>query len=182
MANVLAEITDRLRTFLAAQPVFFVGTAPVAVDGHVNVSPKGMQGTFAVIGPHQVAYLDLTGSGVETIAHIRENGRITLMFCAFEGPPRIVRLAGRGRAVVAGDAGFEDLAGRFPAMDGARAVIVVDVDRIADSCGYAVPQMELVEDRDDLVRWAHRKGEQGLVEYRREKNAVSIDGIPGLPA
>jgi hypothetical protein len=180
MANVFDGIPDRLRTFMLEQPVFFVATAPLAGDGHVNLSPKGMHGTFAVLGERQVAYPDLTGSGIETVAHLRENGRITIMFCAFDGAPRIVRLAGRGRVVVAGSSEFDALSARFPRLPGARSIIVVDLDRIADSCGYAVPRMELVEDRDDLLRWAERKGDDGLVEYRKEKNAASIDGVPGL--
>jgi pyridoxamine 5'-phosphate oxidase-like protein len=160
--------------------MFFVATAPLAADGHVNLSPKGMQGTFAVLDTHRVAYLDLTGSGAETIAHLRENGRITIMFCAFDGPPRIVRLFGTGRAVVASDAMFSELASSFPDLQGARAVIVVDVTRIADSCGYAVPRMHLVGERDDLLRWADRKGPGGVAAYWEEKNATSIDGLPAV--
>jgi hypothetical protein len=180
MGRVYEHIDDRLADFLRAQPVFFVATAPLAGDGHVNLSPKGLQGTFDVIGPTQVGYLDLTGSGVETIAHVRENGRITLMFCAFDGPPRIVRLFGAGRVVVPGDDGFADLERRFPALEGTRSVIVVDVERIADSCGYAVPRMTLIEDRDLLLDWARRKGPEGLRDYHREKNTYSLDGLPGL--
>jgi hypothetical protein len=174
------EITDRLAEFMLRQPVFFVGTAPAGADGHVNVSPKGLAGSFAVLGPHEVAYLDLTGSGAETIAHLRDDGRICLMFCAFEGPPNIVRLHGRGEVLVPGTPGFDDLAGRFADHPGRRAVIRVDVDRVSDSCGYAVPRMALEADRDQLVKWARKKGEDGLEEYRRAKNARSIDGLPAL--
>jgi len=180
MGRVHAEIDEHLRDFIGRQALFFVATAPLSADGHVNLSPKGMQGTFAVLSPHQVAYLDLTGSGAETIAHLRENGRITIMFCAFDGPPRIVRLFGTGKAVVASDATFAEFAANFPELQGARSVIVVDVDRIADSCGYAVPRMELVGDRDDLLRWADRKGPDGIVAYWQEKNAASIDGLPAV--
>jgi len=175
-------VDDRLRAFLVRQPMFFVATAPLAADGHVNVSPKGMRGTFRVLDNRRVAYLDLTGSGIETVAHLRENGRITLMFCAFEGPPRIVRLHGTGRAVVPGDDEFDALAPGFAAIEGTRSVIVVDVTRIADSCGYAVPRLDYVGERDNLVHWAETRGAGGLEAYRRERNAESIDGLPGLPA
>ena len=182
MGRTYDAIDDRLREFLTRQPVFFVATAPSGTDGHINLSPKGLHGTFVVIGPTTVAYLDLTGSGIETIAHLRENGRITVMFCAFEGPPRIVRLFGRGEAVLPDDARFAELARRFPVLDGTRSVIVVEVDRVADSCGYAVPRMTYDGDRDTLIDWATKKGPDGLVEYRAEKNAQSIDGLPGLTA
>ena len=181
VGRVYDSIDDRLAEFLTRQPVFFVATAPLSGDGTVNVSPKGLAGTFAVLGPHQVAYLDLTGSGIETVAHVRENGRITLMFCAFDDPPRIVRLSGRGQASFPGDERFDELSPRFGPLDGQRAVIVVDVDRIADSCGYGVPRMELQDERDQLVRSFERKGADGLEKYRAERNAVSIDGLPGLP-
>jgi hypothetical protein len=181
MGRTHAEIDDGVAEFIGAQPMFFVATAPLAGDGHVNLSPKGLRGTLAVLGPRQVAYLDLTGSGIETIAHLRENGRITLMWCAFDGPPRIVRVAGRGRAVMSDDPEFDALVERFPALDGIRAVIVVEVDRVADSCGYAVPRMTYVDDRDQLLTWAARKGDAGLAQYQRERNAESIDGLPGLP-
>jgi hypothetical protein len=182
MGRTYDAIDDRLRGFLERQPVFFVATAPLTGDGHVNLSPKGTRGTFRVLDPHRVAYLDLTGSGVETIAHLRENGRITVMCCAFEGPPRIVRLSGTGRVVTSGDHDFDTLAAGFPALDGVRSVIVVDVTRIADSCGYAVPRMDYVGDRPNLAQWAESKGADQLDEYRRERNATSIDGLPGLGA
>src|SRR3954449_11072374 len=144
MARTYDEIDDRLRAWIARQPMFFVGSAPLAGDGHVNVSPKGPGGTLRVLGPDRVAYLDLTGSGAETISHLRENGRIVVMLCAFEGPPRIVRLHGRGEAVHSGDPRFGDLAGRCGFEEpplGYRSIVVVDVTRIADSCGYGVPLM-----------------------------------------
>jgi hypothetical protein len=180
MGRTYDAVDDALAAFLVRQPVFFTGTAPLGGDGHVSVSPKGLAGTFAVLGPSTVAYLDLTGSGVETIAHLRENGRITLMFCAFDGPPRIVRLMGRGEVVLASDPRFEELSAVFPTLDGARSVIVVELDRIADSCGYGVPEMTLVGDRTRLLEWAGRKGVDGIAAYQREKNARSIDGLPGL--
>ena len=174
------HIDGRLRAFIEAQHVFFVATAPLAADGHVNVSPKGMGDTFAVLDEHTVAYLDLTGSGAETIAHLRENGRITLMFCAFEGPPNIVRLHGRGRHVGLADPEFASYRGLFGDHSGTRGVVVVDVERVSDSCGYAVPLMSHDGDRDLLTRWADNRGEDGLAAYREAKNAVSIDGLPAL--
>jgi hypothetical protein len=180
MGQVYATLDERLAAFVAAQHVFFVATAPEQ-GGHVNLSPKGYRDTFAVLGPTTVAYLDLTGSGVETIAHVRQNGRITLMFCAFEGPPRIVRLYGRGRVAVPGDDDWAELVGRFPAHAGTRAVVVVDLDRVADSCGYAVPFLEYAGERDVLERSHQNKGPDRLVTYRAERNAESIDGLDGLP-
>lgn len=178
MGRVHDEITPELARFVEAQPVFFVGTAPLAASGHVNVSPKGLV-PARVLDPHTVAYLDLTGSGIETIAHLRENGRITLMFCAFSGRPEIVRLHGHGDVVRRDDPGAGPLFARFPEHPGARAVIRVAVDRVSSSCGFGVPLMELVEDRDQLVAWAEKKGEMKLEEYRTERNAASIDGLPG---
>jgi hypothetical protein len=168
-----------LREWLTRQHVFFVATAPLAAAGHVNLSPKGLD-TFTVLDDDRVAYLDLVGSGVETIAHMRENGRIVLMFCAFEGPARIVRLHGRGRAVQPGDADFVDLAARFESRPGVRSVIEVTVTRVADSCGYGVPIMEYRADRDRLDQWAAAKGPDGLAEYKATNNSVSLDGLPGV--
>jgi hypothetical protein len=181
VGRVYDEIDDRLGRWITAQPVFFVATAPLDQSGHINLSPKGGPDQFTVLGPRQVAYLDLTGSGIETVAHLRENGRITLMFCAFDGPPRIVRLQGTGEAVLAGTDGFDALSVRFPPKLGARAVIRVDVERIADSCGYSVPLMDFVGHRDNLDHWAERKGDEGIREYWAERNALSIDGLKGLP-
>jgi len=173
-------IDGRLREFVLRQPVFFVATA--ATEGRVNVSPKGMKGTFAVLGPNRVAYLDYTGSGVETIAHLRDNGRITVMFCAFAGPPNVVRLHGRGEAVRPEDPRFAELYERFgvDADHGLRSVIVVDVDRVSDSCGFAVPLLDYVGERTLLDDWAARKTDEDLVAYRKERNAASIDGLPAL--
>ncbi len=181
MGKVLAEIDDGLARWLEAQPMFFVATAPLAVDGLVNCSPKGTAGTFAVLDPHRVAYLDLTGSGIETVAHLRENGRIVVMFCAFTGRPNIVRLHGTGAVLTPGDQEFAELVGRFTQHPGVRAIIVVDVQRIADSCGYAVPRMEHVADRDVLDLANAKKGEPALAAYRATRNATSLDGLPGLP-
>lgn len=173
-------IDERMRAFIEAQHVFFVATAPLAAAGHVNVSPKGLAGTFAVLDEHRVAYLDLTGSGAETVAHLRENGRVTLMFCAFEGPPNVVRLHGRGRYVPLGEDAFDDYRPLFAEHAGARGIVVVDVERVSDSCGYAVPLMSHDGDRDLLTRWAGNRGEDGLASYRATKNATSIDGLPAL--
>jgi hypothetical protein len=174
-------ISDRLREFVEAQPMFFVATAPSGDAGHVNVSPKGMSGTFVVLGEHRVAYLDFHGSGAETIAHLAENARITIMFCAFQGPPTIVRFHGRGRAVPVTDPEFAELIDLFPeAPDrhGARSIIDVDVQRVSDSCGYSVPLMAYEGERDLLIRWAERRSEDDLADYRRRKNGYSIDGRP----
>jgi hypothetical protein len=182
MATVFAEIDDKLRAWLLAQPVFFVGTAPLDADGHVNVSPKGMAGTFAVLGPRSVGYLDYFGSGIETVAHLQENARIVIMCCAFSGPPKIVRLHGRGRAVLPDDPEFAALRARFgKARDlGLRSIVVVDLDRIADSCGYSVPLMDYVGDRDVLDRAQERRDANYFAEYAAAKNATSIDDLPGL--
>ena len=180
MGSTLDGIDDKLVAWLTEQPMFFVGTAPLAADQHVNLSPKGLQGTFAVLDEHTVAYLDLTGSGVETIAHLRENGRIVLMFCAFSDRPRIVRIHGRGRVVTADSAEFTDLVARFSEHPGIRSVIVIDATRISDSCGYGVPEMTYTADREVLDLSSRKRGPEGIVEYQRTMNAQSIDGLPGL--
>jgi Pyridoxamine 5'-phosphate oxidase len=180
MAKTFDGIDDRLARFLADQPVFFVATAPSGAGGHINLSPKGVAGTFRILDPLTVAYLDFTGSGIETVAHLRDNGRIVIMFCAFSGPPRIVRLHGRGTAVLLGDRGWEELAARFPPQPGTRSVITVALERVSDSCGFGVPLMAYEAERSQLAEWAVRKGEAELVDYRAQKNAVSIDGLPGL--
>jgi hypothetical protein len=192
MGKVYAGLDDRLTQFISDQAVYFVATAPSGAgspgDGHVNVSPKGGRDTFAVLGPTTVAYLDLTGSGAETIAHLRQNGRLTIMFCSFTETPKIVRLYGSGRVVRPGEPDWQPLAGHFPATPGSseagaagrRAIIVAELTRIADSCGYAVPVMDLREERDLLTRWTERKTPEQLAAYRAEHNTVSIDGLPAL--
>jgi predicted pyridoxine 5'-phosphate oxidase superfamily flavin-nucleotide-binding protein len=180
MGLVLDAITDELAAFIAAQRVFFVATAPTD-GGHVNLSPKGLD-TFAVLDPTTVAYLDLTGSGVETIAHLRQNGRITIMFCAFDGKPNILRLYGRGEVLSIGEPEADAILSRFGDYPGARSVILVHIDRVSTSCGYGVPRLRYDGERDQLLSWAERRGADGLVEYRQEKNAASIDGLPGLAA
>jgi len=180
MGRELERITPDLTEFLEAQPVFFVATAPASTADHVNVSPKGLD-SFRVLDDHTVAYLDLHGSGIETVAHVRENARITLMFCAFSGRPQIIRLQGRGTVVPAGSPDAADLLARFPEFPGMRSVIVVDVERVSSSCGYAVPKMTLDAPRDELLDWATKKDAPALAAYWGEKNAQSIDGLPGLP-
>lgn len=180
MGTVHPAIDGRLRTFIESQPVYFVATAPLSGDGHVNLSPKGGLGTLVVVDPLTVAYLDLTASGAETIAHLKENGRITVMVCAFTGRPNIVRVHGRGRVVAAVDPDFEEWRARFPGRPGIRAVIVVDVQRVSDSCGFAVPVMELVAERDVLDVANARKGDEALVAYRATRNRTSIDGLPAV--
>ncbi|MDG4823632.1 pyridoxamine 5'-phosphate oxidase family protein [Asanoa sp. WMMD1127] len=183
MAKLYERIDGRLRDFIEAQHMFFVATAPSGDDGHVNLSPKGMGGTFAVLGEHRVAYLDFHGSGAETLAHLRQNGRITLMFCAFQGPPNIVRLHGQGFYTPIGDPDCAALVANFPDapdLGGLRGVVTVEVSRVSDSCGYAVPLMTYEGDRDVLLQWASRKDDVALADYRRKKNATSIDGLPAF--
>ncbi|MBA3746263.1 MAG: pyridoxamine 5'-phosphate oxidase family protein [Solirubrobacterales bacterium] len=189
MGRVYDEMDDRLAGWIAAQPLFFVGRAPLAGDGHVNISPKGPIGSLRVIGPRTVAYLDIVGSGAETIAHLRENGRIVVMLCAFEGPPRIVRLHGRGDVLLPGDAGYDELLAEADFEDPAiaqsrRAVVRVDVTRIADSCGYGVPLMSSEGQRPHSRKWAEKKlrvgGVEAIEDYVAQKNTTSIDGLPAV--
>jgi pyridoxamine 5'-phosphate oxidase-like protein len=179
MGKVYGEIDERLRAFIERQKMFFVATAPAGDGGRVNVSPKGRD-TLRVLGPREVAYLDHVGSGAETIAHVRQNGRITIMLCAFEGPPSIVRLYGRGEILEPQDEGFADLRAAFPPWPRGRTIVRIGVERIADSCGYGVPLFRYEGEREQLDAWAERKGEDFILAYQREKNAVSIDGLPAL--
>ena len=172
-------LDTRLRQFIERQHLFFVATAPLSADGHVNLSPKGLD-SFRVVGPTQVTYLDQVGSGTETIAHLRENGRIVVMFCAFEGPPNIVRLHGRGQVLEPQDKHWPRARARFGPGTAGRAIIVVDVDRITDSCGYGVPEYTFAADRPQLDNWVTRKGESGLRRYQQENNVTSVDGLPAL--
>ncbi len=179
MGKIFDVLDERLRAFIARQSVFFVATAPLDGSAHVNVSPKGLD-SFRVFGDADVAYLDCTGSGAETLAHLRENGRMTIMFCAFEGPPKILRLYGQGEVIEPGDAAFDDLRGLFPEHLSARSIVRVRVQRIADSCGFGVPLFSLEGERTQLIDWADRKGPDGIRAYQKEKNARSIDGLPAL--
>ncbi|MEP4077086.1 pyridoxamine 5'-phosphate oxidase family protein [Haloferula sp.] len=179
MSKVHPEIDTKIRDWVEKQKMFFVATAPLSGDGLVNCSPKGMD-SFRILGPRAVAYLDLTGSGVETIAHLKENQRIVIMMCAFEGPPQIIRFHGKGRVLQKDTAEYEEQIHHFEEFVGARAIIVVDVDRISDSCGYSVPNYDYKGDRDVLLKWSRTKGEDGVSEYQAENNRQSLDGLKGL--
>lgn len=174
--EVFDRISDDLAGFIAAQPLFFVATAP-RDGGHVNLSPKGLD-TLRVLDPQTVAYLDMTGSGNETSAHLADNGRLTIMFCSFGPRALILRLYGRGRTVLPGDEGFDDLNARFAPNPGLRQFIVLEVERVQTSCGYAVPRMDAPRERDTLLRWSEKKGPDGIAAYQQQKNTVSIDGLP----
>jgi len=186
MGKLYSELVPPLREFIAAQQVFFVATAPSGASGHVNLSPKGLD-SFRILGPTRVAYLDCVGSGAETLAHLRENGRICVMFCAFAGPPKIVRLHGTGSVVLRDEPDFvaavEPFAGAVMVgmrESAVRAVVRVDVHRISDACGHGVPLMDLRAERDVLDSWTANRGPDGLARYHAERNAVSLDGLPGL--
>lgn len=179
MGQVFDEIDTRNAAWIRRQHVFFVASAPRADEGFVNLSPKGLD-SFAILDPRTVAYIDLVGSGIETVAHARENGRIVFMFCAFEGPPRILRLHGRAEVVEPGDSEWEALARLFPPYPSARAVIRARLERVSDSCGYAVPLLRYEGERSALLEWAERRGPEGVAAYKAEKNRRSLNGLPGL--
>ena len=182
MAKVYEKLDDRIRAFIAKQHMFFVATAPRSDDGHVNLSPKGYD-SFVVIDDLTVAWLDLGGSGIETMAHLKENGRITIMFCAFEGAPNILRLYGKGEAFQFDHPRFPELLELFPAFEKARSIVVVKLDRVQDSCGWSVPFMDFKGERDQLKRtWDHRHATMGdeVGPFIKERNALSIDGLTGM--
>jgi hypothetical protein len=179
MGKTFPEIDESLRKFIGAQQMFFVATAPLSGGGRVNLSPKGLD-TFRVLSPLLVGYADYTGSGVETIAHIRENGRLTIMFCAFAGAPNIVRLYGKGRVVESAEAEFDEFLPRFGPVATVRSIILLDITRITDSCGWGVPLYQYQGQREQLVKSAETKGADGLATYQKKRNAASIDGLPGL--
>ena len=179
MATVFDRIDETLRTFIESQHVFFVATAPLAATGHVNLSPKGLD-SLRILDEHTVAYADLVGSGVETVSHLKENGRIVFMFCAYEGRPRIMRLHGSGEVYETGDEEFDRLRPRFPDVPGARAIVCASVTRIADSCGWGVPLYEFRGNRDQLVCFAEQLGSEKLQAAQQARNVASIDGLPGL--
>jgi hypothetical protein len=176
--KIHAEITPVLSRFISRQHLFFVASAPLTPEGHVNLSPKGLD-SFCIVSPRQVAYLDLVGSGNETSAHLRENGRITFMFCAFEGPPNILRLYGKGRTVLPGTPEWDMLSQKFPLRDfaGVRQIIVADITRVQTSCGFGVPLYAYQGQRDQLPKWAERQSRAGLLDYIQENNRSSIDGL-----
>lgn len=176
MAKVFNSITNDLHRFIEAQQMFFVATAPLTADGHVNLSPKGLD-SFRILSPNRVGYLDVTGSGNETSAHLQENGRITFMFCAFQEPPSILRLYGTGKTILPDAPEWAELYALFSPIPGTRQIIVADVNRVQTSCGMGVPLYEHIGQRESLVKWADKKGEAGLREYQQQKNAVSIDGL-----
>lgn len=176
MAKLYDSITDELQNFIRAQHMFFVATAPLSAEGHVNLSPKGLD-SFRILSPHRVAYLDMTGSGNETSAHIHENGRITFMFCAFQGAPKILRLYGHGRTILPDTAEWDAMIGLFTVPLGARQIISAEITRVQTACGYAVPLYDFVDDRDTLIRWSEAKGEDGLKTYHTEKNFQSVDAL-----
>jgi hypothetical protein len=179
MSSTYAQLTPKLIAFIRRQKMFFVGTAPLSAEGSVNLSPKGYD-SLAVLDERTVAYLDLGGSGIETHAHLRENGRITLMFCAFEGAANIVRIYGRGESVAFDEPGYAEKLALFPGYSRARGVITVHITRVMDSCGWAVPFYDYKGDRDQLLRWVDASTEEAWVSRRYASNAVSIDGLPGL--
>lgn len=177
MGKFYENVQPAHREFIQKQQLFFVATAPLDPAGHVNLSPKGLD-SFRVFSERQVGYMDLVGSGNETSAHILENGRITFMFCAFQGPPNILRLYGRGRTILPGSAEWEQYSADFTVFPGARQIILADIDLVQTSCGYGVPLYEYLGERDIYSKWVGNKGPEGLETYKREKNLVSLDGLP----
>ena len=177
MGSFFSSILDKHQDFIKGQHMFFVSTAPLDEEGHINLSPKGLD-SFRVLSPNQVAYMDIVGSGNETSAHILENGRITFMFCAFAGPPNILRLYGKGYAVLPGSEGWEDIALHFNLMPATRQIIVADISKVQTSCGYGIPYYAYKGERDHAEKWAAKKGADGLEQYRQQKNMVSMDGLP----
>ena len=179
MGKDYTEIDARIQRWIERQSIFFVATAPLGKGGHVNCSPKGGD-TLQVTGPRQLAYVDYGGSGIETVAHIRENGRITIMLCAFDGPPKIYRFFGQGSVLEPHDDGFDAMLANFPEQFSCRNIVIVDVDRIMDSCGYGVPEYDFRKNRQSMQNWVEAKTEQELLDYRRDNNTESLDGLPGL--
>jgi len=183
MGRAFDSITATMREFVAEQHVFFVATAPSGDDGHINLSPKGYD-SLRIIDDHHVAYLDLTGSGAETVAHVRQNGRITFMFCAFAGKPNIVRFYGQGRVLRPGDSGWDDHLALFddraPTDGPVRSIIVAEIDRTSTACGFAVPFMDYVDERPTLLEWAAGKSQADREQYWADNNATSIDGLPAV--
>lgn len=180
MGKTYEKIDEKLTEWINQQQMFFVATAPLSGEGLVNVSPKGLDGTFHILDPYTVAYLDMTGSGIETIAHLKENGRITLLFCAFTGAPNLLRLYGQGEPIEPHHPEFNSLLPHFAPYSDVRSIIRVKIDRIADSCGFGVPFYEYQGQRETLVKYAENKGVDGMAQYREENNSTSLDGLKGL--
>lgn len=180
MGKVYDKIDDKMSSWIAQQQMFFVATAPLSGDGLVNLSPKGLDGTFKILDEATVAYLDTTGSGIETIAHLKENGRITILFCAFDGAPNLIRFYGQGEPIEPHHPDFNQLLELFPSYSDVRSIIRVKVERIADSCGFGVPLYEYQGQRDTLIKYVENKGPEGMAQYRLENNSTSLDGLPGL--
>ncbi len=177
MGKFSESILEHHHEFINKQKMFFVATAPLDKEGHVNLSPKGLD-SFVVLSPTRVAYMDMIGSGNETSAHILENGRITFMFCAFEGPPNILRLYGKGHTVLPKDAAWQELSSRFSIQLGTRQIIVADIHKVQTSCGFSVPLYEYAGERDHADKWVANKGADGLEQYKIDKNRISMDGLP----
>jgi hypothetical protein len=177
MGKLFKSIESQHQAFIEKQKMFFTATAPLSADGHVNLSPKGLD-SFRVLSDNRVMYLDINGSGNETSAHMLENGRITFMFCAFDGPPLILRLYGKGYTVLPGDAEWAELIQTFDLQIAARQIIVADIDLVHTSCGFSVPLYDYTGERDQAFKWAEKKGREGLEKYQEEKNRISLDGLP----
>lgn len=177
MGKFTGSIQDSHKTFIEKQKMFFTGSAPLSIDGHINLSPKGLD-SFRVLSPNRVAYMDIIGSGNETSAHLLENSRITFMFCAFDGPPNILRLYGKGRTVLPQDDEWNELSPYFELRLSTRQIIVADIHKVQTSCGFSVPLYAYTGERDHADNWAEAKGEKGLTDYMLEKNRVSLDGLP----
>ena len=179
MASYYESIPNHLAAWIKVQPMFFVATSPSGDGGHINLSPKGLD-TFRIVDSRTVAYLDLVGSGAETIAHLRQNGRIVVMFCGFDQPRRILRIWGEGEALYPGSSEYARLAAVFPQIPGSRSIIRVDIHKVGTSCGGGVPLMEVASQRDFLPKWAEKKGPDAMWEYQKEHNTVSLDGLPAM--
>ncbi len=179
MGKIYKEINSKQVIWIEQQKMFFVATAPLSGEGLINLSPKGLD-SFRVLNPHTVAYLDLTGSGVETIAHVKENARITIMFCAFDGSPKILRIHGHGEVIEKSNPRFNSLKSKFTKFKSTRAIIVVGIKRVADSCGFGIPVYHFHQQRDTLINWAENKGEKGIIAYQMEHNKQSLDNLMGL--
>lgn len=176
MGKEKTQISEEHREFIERQHMFFVCTAPLSDNGHINLSPKGFN-CFRILSPTQVGYLDIVGSGNETSAHLLENGRITFMFCAFDGPPKILRLYGKGRTVLPGEEEWNELSEQFTILPATRQIIVSDIFKVKSSCGFGVPLYNYEGERDHAIKWAENKGEDGLEAYKKEKNMISLDGL-----